>query len=113
MNKLLLAAVGLACCTVGGAADYISLSASCIGLDEPGTKRCMDIIARHSFGALAKIRDLTLAERTAFDAILAADPKAILVVLPDGNVEVGQFVTSRSIGIPCASNPCKGTPAKP
>jgi hypothetical protein len=116
MKKVGLVGIALACCAAVTAADtpanigakFNTLSASCIGLDNAGTKRCMDIIARHIFGPLHNLHPFTLAEKTAIDAILAADPQAFVVVLPDGSFAIGQTVTDRVIGIPCEASPCPG-----
>jgi hypothetical protein len=37
---------------------------------------------------------------------MAADPLAVIVVLPDGSFVIGQTVADRLIGIPCEANPC-------
>jgi hypothetical protein len=88
------------------AARFNTLSASCIGLDNTGTKRCLDIIARQVFGPLHPMRSWTLAEKTAIEAITPADPQAVIVVLPDGSVVMGQTVSERVVGIPCEAGPC-------
>jgi len=104
--KRISLAFTLSCSAMAVAADFNTMSASCIGLDNLGMKRCLDIIARHAFGALPNMRPFTLAEKTAIDAILASDPKAVVVLLPDGSFAIGQPVIDRVIGIPCESNPC-------
>jgi len=106
MKKVALVGVAMACCAAVTASDFNSLSASCIGLDKQGTQRCMDIIARHKFAPLPTMRPFTLAEKTAVEAILAGDPQAVIVVLPDGSFDIGQPVVDRVIGIPCKANPC-------
>jgi hypothetical protein len=106
MKKIVLVGIALACSAAVTAADFDTLAASCVGLDNAGTKRCLDIIARHKFGPLHTLRSFTLAEKTAIDAIMAADPQAVIVVLPDGSFVIGQTVSDRVIGIPCEANPC-------
>jgi hypothetical protein len=116
MKKVVLVGITLACSAAVTAADtpanisgkFNTLSASCIGLDNAGMKRCMDIIARHVFGPLHALRTFTLAEKTAIDAVMGADKQAVLVVLPDGSFVIGQTVSDRLIGIPCEANPCPG-----
>jgi hypothetical protein len=107
MKKAMFAVAALVLSTTASAADTLSLSTSCIGLDEPGMKLCMDIIARTELGAFAPMRALTLAEKTAINAIMAADSKAVVVILPDGSFVIGHSLGDRLIGIPCTSNPCK------
>lgn len=114
MKKVVLVGMTLACSAAVTAADaptkiagkFTTLSASCIGLDNPGTQRCMDIIARHVFGTFHALRSFTLAEKTAIEAIMGADPQAVIVVLPDGSFLIGQTISDRLIGIPCEANPC-------
>jgi hypothetical protein len=106
MKKVALIGIALGCSAAGTAADYNTLAPSCIGLDDAGMKRCLGIIARHEFGALPNLRPFTLAEKTAINAIMAGDPQAVIVVLPNGSFVIGQPVTNRVIGIPCESNPC-------
>jgi hypothetical protein len=106
MKKIVLVGIALASSAAVTAADFDTLASSCIGLDDAGMKRCLDILARHKFGALPKMRPFTLAEKTAIDAIMVGDPQAVIVVLPDGSFVVGQPIANRVIGIPCESNPC-------
>jgi hypothetical protein len=107
MNKARFAVIALVLGAPASAVDYLGLTASCIGLDKPGTKLCMDIMARAELGAFPPMRELTLAEKTAIDAIMAADSKAVVVILPDGSFVVGRSFGERLVGIPCASNPCR------
>jgi hypothetical protein len=106
MKKIVLVCFTLAASAAITAADFDALSASCVGFDEVDTKRCLDIIARHNYGPLPKMRPSTLAEKAAINAIVAADKQAVIVVLPDGSFVVGQQVADRVIGIPCESSPC-------
>jgi len=106
MKILAYVGIAVACSAAAIADDFTTSTAQCIGLDDSGMKRCIAIIARHNYGALHKLRTFTLAEKTAIDAIMAADPKAVIVVLPDGSFVIGQTVADRLIGIPCAANPC-------
>jgi hypothetical protein len=104
-KRAFVAAVGaLLLSTAVGADDYTQLTKPCTGLDGPSTQRCMEIIARHMFAPMPKMRRLTLAEKTAMDAILAVDPKAVMVVLADGTVEMGHRGNNRTIDIPCTSS---------
>jgi hypothetical protein len=112
VKRLTVAAAAVACSVGIGADDYDKLSASCIGLDKEGMSLCMQLIARHQFGALPTAHDLTLAEKTAVNAILAADSKSFLIIMADGSFVVGQRVSDRLIAIPCDANPCSRTPAK-
>jgi hypothetical protein len=107
VNKAIFGVATLGLSLGVGADSPTNLSpTACIGLDDAGMKRCMEIIARHQFGALPNFPQLTLAEKTAIDAIMAADPKAILIVFPGGQFAIGQPVTSRAFAVPCKSNPC-------
>jgi hypothetical protein len=106
MNKIVLVSFALAASAAVTAADFDALTASCVGFDEAGTKRCLDIVSRHNYGPLPKMRPFTLAEKTAINAIVAADKQSVVVVLPDGSFVVGQQVADRVIGIPCESSPC-------
>jgi hypothetical protein len=107
VKKSMLAAVALVLGSVAGAADNASLEASCSGLDDLAVKSCLDIIKRYQFGALTAMRIHTLSEKTAFSAIMAADPKAVVVVLPTGSSVLGRIVSDRVIAIPCNTYPCK------
>jgi hypothetical protein len=104
MNKVVLAAATLACSAAISADDFTKLTISCIGLDDAGLDRCMGIIARHEYGALPNMHAFTLAEKTAVNAVMAADPKAVVVILADGSFVIGHTVGDRLIGIPCQSN---------
>jgi hypothetical protein len=106
MKILAYIGVAVACSAAALADDFATSTAQCIGLDDPGMKRCIAIIARHNYGALPKLRTFTLAEKTAIDAVMVADPKAVIVVMPDGSFVIGQTVADRLIGIPCEANPC-------
>jgi hypothetical protein len=120
MKKVVLVGIALACSAavtaadidtriaVKAAGDFDTLSAQCIGLESGGMKRCLQIIARHKFAPLHNLNQLTLAEKTAIDAIMAADPKAILVVLPDGSFVIGHDYGDRFVYIPCEATPCPG-----
>ena len=114
MKKVVLVGIALACSAAVTAADTVNdirakfntISRSCIGLDDRGTQRCLDIVARHVFAPVHPLNQLTLAEKTAIDAIMSADPKALLVVLPDGSFVVGQDWGDRFVYIPCEATPC-------
>jgi hypothetical protein len=106
MKTFVLFVIAVTCCALVAAADFKDLAASCIGLDDAGTKRCLAIVARHTYGPFHNLRPFTLAEKTAIDAIMAADSKAVIVVLPDGSFVIGQTFPDRVIGIPCEANPC-------
>ena len=107
MKRLVLLSIAIVCCAAVAAADFDTLAASCVGLDDAGMTRCMGIIARHKFGAFPNMRPFTLAEKTAIDAVMAEDSRAVIVVLPDGSFVIGQPIGDRVIGIPCEANPCR------
>ena len=106
-RTLILAAVAIAAASVfANASEFDDLSAQCIGLDDAGLKRCLGIIARHEFGPEHQMRPLSLAERTAINAVLQRDPKAVIVVLPDGSALLGHNDGDRIVGLPCEATPC-------
>jgi len=123
MRRVVLVGITLACSAVTAAdidttkaatkdaSDFGALTAQCIGLERAGQQQCMNIIARYKFGPPATPRTLTLAERTALDAIRAADSQAILVLLPDGSYTIGEMLPGDTLAnrfyyIPCTANPC-------
>ena len=102
----LLTPAAIAISVFASVSEYDGLSAQCIGLDNTGLKRCLGIITRYEFGAEHKMQPLSLAERTAINAVLQRDPKAVLVVLPDGSALLGHNDGDRIVGLPCEANPC-------
>jgi hypothetical protein len=105
-RKLILTATAIAASVFASASEFGDISVECDGLDKAGVQRCLDIIARHQFGPEHTMRPLSLADRTAINAVLHHDAKAVLVVLPDGSVLLGHDDGDRIVGLPCEASPC-------